>query len=206
MSPIREQGTYMFLSAITYFWSHVYFRDNKNLFEKREIMYEKRKLRGKGGGLPGCRHAWKESVMRKKRGAFSFFRKGTAAGFTEKPGVSLFCTCCRADPPGPLTAKAYDGVHGLGKVFSKTSRIGSARCPACRDELLPVSRLACGPCGGDRSPECECAAFQKSAGMRRREGVSKHCGTRRRTPAARIWEDAHLPRKAVILAGDAQRI
>ena len=41
MSPIREQGTYMFLSAITYFWSHVYFRDNKNLFEDREIMYEK---------------------------------------------------------------------------------------------------------------------------------------------------------------------
>ena len=40
MSPIREQGTYMFLPAITYFQFHVYFRDNKNLCELGKIMQE----------------------------------------------------------------------------------------------------------------------------------------------------------------------
>ncbi len=80
MSPIREQGTYMFLSAITYFWPHVYFRDNKNLFEDREIMYEKQQIRGK-------RDFWKNGDSGKKTqgempfpGVRSFFRKGGFAG------------------------------------------------------------------------------------------------------------------------------
>ena len=80
MSPIQEQGTYMFLSTITYFCPHVYFRDKKNLFEKREIMHEKRKFRGKGRALPEERQWQGEGALQKGgAGAPCFFRKGESA-------------------------------------------------------------------------------------------------------------------------------
>ena len=110
MSPIREQGTYMFPSAITYFQPHVYFRDNKNLFGKREIMHEKQGLREK---LGNCRRKSSDEGERTSRNfrARPFLPQKSGAepipGFGEKAGGAL-----EKAPGETIVCGRWSGVPG----------------------------------------------------------------------------------------------